>query len=613
MCGILGIISNTKLKISKEDFALALGKITHRGPDDRGVVEIGGRGFLGLTRLSIIDLSETGHQPMSYTYHGRNLKIIFNGEIYNYIELRKELVALGHEFSSQTDTEVIMASYLAWGENCLERFNGMFAFAIWDEENEQIFAARDRMGKKPFLYSTESGDFVFASEIKVIKELGFKPVMDRNKFQEYLLSLDTYYFGRSDTFYENIKSLPGGSWIKWNHGKLDIAEWWSPKEAKLPFLPDSVDGITDKIHSLLRSATSLRLRSDVPVALALSGGVDSSSILSLLSELQKKGSMLHTFTVCHPGRDTDEKELVEKLIESFPALNIQSHFFNFPTEINNREMEEFVSTHDEPVRNFDVYNQFFLMKKIHESGIKVLLSGQGADELFWGYPRYYLKAGWTALTSFNFPYFFECLKYVSRFHNISRIKALRKVVFSALRSPFGSEREKKISSLLKEPGVFADQDTHREASDLKGFQIQEITRTHLPSLLRDEDRNSMKFSIESRAPFMDFRIVELALNLPVSLNLRGGVTKYALRKAFDGRVPEEISWRKSKSGLYEKRTIKYVNNFPEIAKKAISASAFIRENVKIELIPYDDLELVWRLYNVAILDLTNENQLSTLQ
>jgi asparagine synthase (glutamine-hydrolysing) len=625
MCGILGYVlaSNTSSnrKLSVDSFKNALFSIKHRGPDDFGIFT-DGICYLGNTRLSIIDLS-TGHQPMMYEFLGKKLWIVYNGEIYNYLEIRKELIRNGYYFKTESDTEVILAAYIHWGEKCLEKFNGMFAFAIWDENEKKLFAARDRLGKKPFYYTlTENGDFIFASEIKALNYLKIKPQINVVKFYYYLLIPEFHYLAgdEKETFFSNIYQLPAGHFLIFKNWKILIKKWWFPeliiseKSKNIRFKESQI-----KFLELLKDSVKLRLRSDVNIGVTLSAGLDSSSVLYCINEILGIDKEIHTFSICHPQRITNECDLIKITIDFFSKkLNIIHHFINFPSKISFDEIIDFCLQHDEPLRSFDVFNQYVLMRYINNYGIKVILGGQGGDELFWGYPRYFLRYAISGLKSINLVKFLRGSKYFKDFTGVSFWKNILPSLVSGLwPKQYIFRKIKNNKHIFRNPGLIKFYDIEKEYkkinhSNLKEFQLSELTKWHLPSLLRDEDRNSMLFGIETRAPYLDFRIVEMALRLPVEFNIKNNYTKFFIRSCFDKLLPDEIVWRKFKSGLYEKKTIDYVTNFSSLSYNLIIKSDFIKEYINLDNIDLQNKDLLWRLFNVAILDLNYEKKLPNL-
>ncbi|HBM45777.1 MAG: Asparagine synthetase [Parcubacteria group bacterium GW2011_GWF2_38_76] len=618
MCGILGIVSSKDENISESVFRESLSLMSHRGPDGMNIKKNVGC-ILGHVRLSIIDLSDLGKQPMYCEFNNKKLMIVFNGEIYNYLEIRDSLLKEGFVFKTKTDTEVLVAAYSLWGENCLDRLNGMFSFAIWDVNRRELFAARDRIGKKPFFYYKHGDTLVFSSEIKAIRNIFPQIQMDPEKFFQYLVLPNNYNSGPIETFFKNIKQLPAGHFIKYKEGgDFLIKKWWSfsdllKNSKNEQFLPGEFNSI---FLDTFNDAVKIRTRSDVKIGLSLSGGIDSTSILSALSKIyDEKGGDIFTFSLCHPGSSTDERGLVQDTVDYFKnktGTKIIPSFFDFPKTISEEDVIKFCKIHDEPVRSFDVYNQFFLNKKVHESGIKVLLSGQGADEFFWGYPRYYNVKALDDLKRIKVINFIKDVSYISSFYN----KKFHSVVLNTFSMMFPSLYFNKrldyfshnyfLNKDLLKPELLFNRYNFLNPTDANAFRVAELDYSSLPSLLRDEDINSMSFSVETRAPYLDYRIMELATKIPIEECLKNSQTKYFNRSIFSELIPKNIAWRKTKSGFYEKRTMRYLNNFEMFALKEIKKSDFIKNFIRIGDVDLNNSELLWKLFNVAVLDIKHD-------
>lgn len=518
----------------------------HRGPDDEGIFLEENVG-LGFVRLSIIDLSPAGHQPMSS--HDERYVIVYNGEIYNYIELRNDLKSLGYSFKTNSDTEVLLASYIEWGEECLHRFNGMWAFVIYDRIQKRIFAARDRYGIKPFYYCMTNDFLAFASEIPpLLSLLKTKPKPDYQSIFDYLV------FNRTDqterTFFEEIKKLQHGHSIEFKvqgsrfKVQSSIKRWYNLKER----VSQSV-GFKDpeEYRQLLSSSIGLRLRSDVPVGVCLSGGLDSSSIVSILLKDYNK-SDLNTFSaVYETGQAGDETEFIK---EFSPFL--KNMFYTTPSaEMLDVDLLNFVRAQAEPIPETGVYAQFRIMKLASEQ-VTVTLDGQGADEELAGYHYF-------------FGFFFKDLLKQLRLRKLSSemmyylvrhksIYGLKTFIYFLL-----SERSK--TRLRVDEKGYLDPDfvrrfsgTNSIAGDLyNSGSLNDALINHfeykLEHLLKWEDRNSMWFSLEARVPFLDYRLVEKSLATSGEMIIRKGWTKHILRESMRWTLPEKIRARKDKIGF----------------------------------------------------------------
>ncbi|MBI4712412.1 MAG: asparagine synthase (glutamine-hydrolyzing) [Planctomycetes bacterium] len=393
MCGICGIYSNEP--VDKDVVKRMNDALAHRGPDDEGIYLNQQSPFVGLAnrRLSIIDLSPAGHQPMSN--ENQTIWITYNGEIYNYIELRSELQKLGHRFRSDTDTEVIIHAYEEWGEDCLRHFNGMWAFAIWNSKRRRLFCARDHFGIKPFYYFWDGKTFVFASEIKSILT---HPAVPRKPDETIIYDyLTTGLIDHSEeTFFHQIKQLRPAHYLTINPDRcLEVNKWWDIA-VNHRFNDNSLNGkdITDRFKNLLEDSVRLRLRSDVPVGTCLSGGLDSSSIVCLANNLIRDNKIIKpeligrhqkTFSACYDDPRVDERRFIKEVLNQTGA---ESHL-TFPNGQGLwTDLERLIWHQDEPFGSTSIYAQWSVMKLTANNGVKVLLDGQGGDELMAGYGSY---------------------------------------------------------------------------------------------------------------------------------------------------------------------------------------------------------------------------------
>lgn len=545
MCGICGII-DFKVQAPREtEIRSMMHTMKHRGPDDEGVFHEGWV-HLGFVRLSIIDLTAAGHQPMA-SADGRHV-IVLNGEIYNYIELREELSALGHVFRTRTDTEVLLAAYREWGAACLDRLNGMWAFAIYNRRDRTLFCARDRFGIKPFYYHLNDDRLAFASEIPpLLPLLPGKPMANETAIYDYLV------FNRTDqgegTFFQGIKKLQHGNSMtiqltedRGQKTEIRINRWYDLKtNLKEPFRSPG------EFRETFSSAIGLRLRSDVPVGVCLSGGLDSSSIVSvLLKDHQKRD--LNTFSAVYGrGIPGDESEYID-LYRNEP-LNM--HFTTPSAESLHADLNRFVRSMGEPIPTTSPYAQFKVME-LAKGKVVVTLDGQGADEQLAGYHYFFgfffkelLRTGnWLKFGS-------ELLDYLVLHRSLFGMKTL--LYFLLPGGLRGRVREQKNEYLCRD---FADRNRKRStfSDDLYGSgSLRESLLNHfeykLEHLLKWEDRNSMAFSLEARVPFLDYRLVERTLSLPPDRIINKGMNKHILREAMKGILPERIRSRRDKIGF----------------------------------------------------------------
>jgi asparagine synthase (glutamine-hydrolysing) len=567
MCGIAGIVNLDGSKVDLRLLERMNKSIAHRGPDDEGFLAAKGssvhtlsgddtireikdphiakskfEGSVGLAhrRLSIIDLSPKGHQPM--TEKTGKLWIVFNGEIYNYIEIRGELEKKGYKFLSGSDTEVILNAYAEWGAKCLDRFNGMFAFAIYDSKKHQIFCARDRFGVKPFYYYFDGNRFVFASEIKAI--LCDDTIERRiNEGAMYFYIAHGSVDIDEDTFFEGIKKLGHSCYLLIDLDKKTLKKhaWWDLTKTKMP-----ADAVCE-FRSLLHDSVRLRLRSDVPVGSCLSGGLDSSYIVCEMADmLGEKRKNVNTFSAVYgAGRHGDESGYIDEVIRK---TDVVKHVTLPTADQLMHEMEELIWHQEEPFGSTSIFAQWKVMQLARKNRVKVLLDGQGADEQLAGYHSYFGAYFSTLFKKRQFGRLAkEFLAYVKLHRNIKNSlsffgyylasKKLRKQAVM-MRVPFSREFLKK----------FPEKIPHATGNDFNEI-LKHNTMNLLQQLLRYEDKNSMAFSIETRVPYLDYRLAQLIYTLPEEWKIRRGVTKYVMREAGKGILPENIRLRRSKIGF----------------------------------------------------------------
>lgn len=544
----------------------ALEKIKHRGPDDSGYqcypvnnAVVG----LGHTRLSIIDLSAAGHQPM-HSPDGR-WAIVFNGEIYNYRELRLELQAYGHRFISDSDTEVLLAAWIQWGAACLERFAGMFAFVVLDKAAATLTCVRDAFGIKPFFYSAEHAGngcgFAFASELPALLSLlPSKPQLNWQRAYDYLVHGD--YDSTPDTFYAGIRHLPPGHWLQVNAatGQAGILQrWWRPKITERPNwrFNDAVEQVREQFLKNIR----LHLRSDVPLGAALSGGIDSSAVVCAMRHLEPD-LPIHTFSFIAKGSDVNEEQWVDRINQHVNAI---PHKVRVNPEEVTRDLDNMVRTQGEPFGSTSIYAQYRVFQLAKENGITVTLDGQGADEMLAGYNGYpgqrlrsLLETGEVAAA---WQFWNEWAKWPGR----SRILAAKYLV-SELTNGSLHEILRKLdgkpatphwinSGPLLQQGVRLHKLRIRPEFQIKGRRVMDelalsLSCRGIAGLLRHGDRNSMRFSIESRVPFLTLDMVNLMLSMPEDFLIsQNGETKYIFRAAMRGIVPDDVLDRKDKIGF----------------------------------------------------------------
>lgn len=547
MCGIAGLIHPRLNGASaSETMVRMLRAQQHRGPDFTGTWTDGSI-FLGHNRLSIIDLSDAARQPMEY----RKKVLVFNGEIYNYIELKKELEGLGHRFYTTSDSEVLLHAYDQWGAACTAKFVGMWAFVIWDSEREHLFASRDRFGIKPFYYIHEGDYFYFASEINTLK---MSPLFSSElNISQVSRSLQMGWLGYHDeTFYSKVKALPAAHQLDFSKGSLSVSRYWDVGTGKNQSL--AFDEKRDAFRQLFTDSIRLHLRSDVPVASCLSGGIDSSSIVSMVQHLNP-GMKYNAFSIYYDGDgDVDERPFINEVLNKYPE--IEPHYHSPSGDEIAEHFSHALHHADVPVTGSSFLSQYFLMKMIAKHGIRVVLDGQGADEYLGGYMHsfYRLIGGMLQrgrLTSALFVT--SAVNHRLGSNTKQSLIHFGKSTLAALRdeqSLYALEYRNYFPFMTRDQGAktpFLLKDTG--GSRLDRFLYHMMFTTSLPSLLHYEDRNSMAFSIESRVPFLDHRLVEFCFSLNDEDRIHGVETKYLLRESMKGIIPDVVYARKDKKGF----------------------------------------------------------------
>ncbi len=533
MCGISALIGG-----NPDEIVAMTDLIAHRGPDGQGYKTFDGEVTFGHRRLAIVDLTPSGHQPMS-TGCGRYW-VTYNGEIYNAMELRAELEALGHRFLGSSDTEVLLYAYKEWGEQCLQRFNGMFAFVLYDCAERIVFAARDRFGIKPlYIWERAEGQYAFASEIKQFTVLqGWRPAVNQQRAYDFLAWEVTDH--TRETLFEGVSQLRGGQSLLMRVGSSPrISQWYNLPETAFN---GSFEEASEQFRALLDDSVRLRLRADVEVGSCLSGGLDSSAIVCLANEqlrLVGKNQLQNTFSACSKDPRFDERKWVEKVIEQTGA----TPHFTYPSDKGLfKRARELVWTQDEPFVSTSIYAQWEVFRLAGEYGVKVMLDGQGADEHLAGYTNFLgrrsRELGWTSL-----------LRDIGSKGWMQHVDlVLPEPLRQTLRRRLGKPNAR--PAWLNASSVRAgDPFLSYKGEGLRGFSRMQLLQSNLPKLLHWEDRNSMAHSVEARTPFLDYRLVEFVLSLPSHFKLEGGESKRVLREGLQGTVPASILARRDKMGF----------------------------------------------------------------
>lgn len=554
MCGIAGIIQLPAAGYSREQLQKMTLSLAHRGPDGEGYWQNHDTtALLGHCRLSIIDLSPAGQQPMDYL--GR-YTIIHNGEIYNYQELKEELREKGYSFQSKTDTEVIVAAYDCWQEECLSHFDGMFAFAIWDEKKRELFAARDRFGEKPFFYFYDQQRFLFASEMKALWAAG----IDKTPNQKMLFNFITIGYTDNpsrpeETFYEGIQKLPPASYLKFSlvYFQFTIKTYWElDPETQDKDITD--DEAIEEFNHLFTQSVKRRLRSDLPVGTSLSGGLDSSSVLATIHELNDSMHSQKCFTAVFDDFEKNEAAYAEQVASRF---QLQQYKVRFSEKDLLNDWEKLCYHQEEPIGSASIYAQYKVYEKAKQEGVTVLLDGQGADEILAGYSSYY-KWYWQELFRKRKLYRSKELRF-ARERGVQESFDYRNMI-AAYFPAFASvvlERQYLIKAigqedLAKEYVQLQSKEayyTPPEYFDLNGVLYFNTCTHGLQELLRFADRNAMAHGREVRLPFLDHELVEFVFSLPSHYKIRQGWTKWLLRQSMDKKLPDQVNWRTDKIGF----------------------------------------------------------------
>lgn len=558
MCGISGIISPDKKFVHARPLKAMSDALSHRGPDGEGFW-ISPRGTAGLShrRLAIIDLSPAAAQPMHLS---ERYTIVYNGEIYNYKEIRSDLQKAGYHFKTKSDTEVILAAYDCYKDNCVKYFDGMFAFAIWDESEQKLFCARDIFGEKPFYYFIDKNIFAFASEMKALWAIGIERHADEKMMVNYLsLGYVQHASSKSQTFFKNIFSLPPA-----HTATISLDDFQFVLTRYRDLNKDGNSKISEKdaaekLSSLLEQSVRFRLRSDVETGTSLSGGTDSSSIAWFIQKAlgEKSTGNYKSFSAVFPGFEKDESRLIKELSDQF-------HFQNYSVTPDAAgladDFQKLCRHQEEPFQSAGIYAQYKVYELAAKHGVKVLLDGQGADEILAGYTKY-LHWYIHELTG-NHKYSRAKKERTAFSKNRQPVRwSIKHIVASYLPSHTALALEKRdynkvIGSNFINPALMHAV-KGKEWSGIYKPVVEKLndilyhnTMEHgLEELLRFADRNSMAHGTEVRLPFLNFELVSFIFSLPSVYKINNGFTKYIFRKAMSGRLPDNINWNPVKTGF----------------------------------------------------------------
>ena len=551
MCGLAGILQPDPQQYALADLQRMTQAIGHRGPDgEHHWQSADGTVLLGHRRLKILDLSDQAKQPLSYL---NRYILLHNGEIYNYLELKETLSQQGYTFQSTGDTEVIAAAYDHWGTDCLSRFDGMFAFAIWDSKERSLFAARDRFGEKPFYYSLQNHTLLFASEIKAFWSVGLSKQLDPHLAFHYLtLGYLDDPSQPDQTFFQQIHKLPAAHCLKYSaiYRTATIQRYWDVDLTQPPSSLSETETL-DRFQELLETSVYRRLRSDVPIGCSLSGGLDSSALAHLIRK--QTNTPLHTFTAIFPHFDRNEETSARTLAKHIQA---DAHYINLTETVWLSLGMKCLQQQDEPVGSSSVFAQYAVYRAMAQAGIKAVIEGQGADETLAGYERYY-------------PWYWQELYRNRQWHSSGE-----KTFTQKMNMPVSFNWKHKLAAFFPEA---AAQQRHREYRQqakrntelTEAFRQDQIKQFHhalpehpglngalyfntcthgLEELLRYADRNAMHFGVESRLPFLSHELVEFLFSLPAYFKIRQGWRKWILRQSMDKHLPQTICWNPNKIG-----------------------------------------------------------------
>lgn len=653
MCGLTALISPGSRTFSAGVLQAMTRLIRHRGPDDEGYFLVNGAGTsacysgeetpadltncpadyrparhvalaagvrvgLGHRRLSIVDLSAAGHQPMCDST-GRYW-IAYNGEVYNHTELRAELEGCGYRFRSDSDTEVILHAWAEWGPACQQRFNGMWAFVIYDLQRKELFGSRDRFGIKPlYWHRTCDNGLAFASEIKQ-----FTALPDWTARLDSQIALDYLHWGLTDhvprTMFQGVEQVPPGHCFSLKVEHIDGRPLKTSPWYRLPTSACKLDDTqaANQFHDLLQDAVKLRLRADVPVGSCLSGGLDSSSIVCLIHNLlgaDATATRQQVISSCSEHARFDEREYIQEVVQQ-TGVTLHTLFPRYEDVLDL--LPELVWTQDMPFGSTSIFAQWSVFQTARAQSLTVMLDGQGADEQLAGYHDFFGAWFTELLIKFHWIKLAQEIRGTLAEHEYSCKYALKQMARHAplpagfkrlLRRGGGAQpaiREFLCDDSLTNAGAslaVSSARAYQDACTVRGKSLAQLQSTNLPALLRYEDRNSMAHSIESRVPFLDYRLVEFALALPGEQKLRRGVTKHVLRQAMSRVIPQKITDRKDKMGFVTPESLVFTgtqaDQFAEHLQSAAESCPGLFDIEKMQT-TFDDVKSGRRAYEASL-------------
>ena len=568
MCGISIAINKKNISVLESIIKPMNDIINHRGPDDEGFY-YGNNFALAHRRLSILDLSSAGHQPFQW----KHLWITYNGEVYNYVELREELKQFGHTFKTTSDTEVIMAAYEHWGVEAFAKFNGMWSLAIFDSIKNEIIFCRDHFGIKPMFYTHTPSYFLAGSEIKQFTTINeFEPILNKNSAVNFLVKGSLNY--SENTFFENVFELPAGHYLQYNlsNHSINKVKWYDIKEAvKITNL--SEEETISTFRKLFTDSVRIRMRSDVTVGSCLSGGIDSSAIVSTVKADNLANANFATITSCFEDKKFDEQKFSDLVTEStgYKAVKV---FPNLNDLWDKHHLDKIIFHQDQPAYSGSCYSEFNVFKTARENNMIVMLDGQGSDEYLCGYGEFYITRLKQLFLTLRFATAFSLIKQKAAHRNHSVFAELKLFLKSAILFPAIAlikklQGKNNYGWLSNDWQKIAEKElVYFNSNNIKDLSIDEIKYTSIPYQLHSEDRNSMMFSIESRLPFLCPRLVEYSIGLDDEFKIKNAYTKYVLRQAVP-EMPQAIRERKDKMGFVSPDASWMLKN-KEIVRKELS-------------------------------------------
>ena len=579
MCGLFGIIQKSKNTVNVKHLEAGIDLLSHRGPDSRGSFTDSKVAF-GHTRLAIFDTSDKGSQPM--TAFGCHL--IFNGAIYNYIEIREELVKKGYSFRSNSDTEVVLAAFAEYGLDCFKLFNGQWAIAIYDPAKRKVILSRDRIGIKPIYFYENDDAFYFCSEIKALSTIPrFERQVDVSSMADFLAY--KMHDHTSNTFYRGVSNVKKGNTLIYDLEADNFKETQFYNLEHIQYVNENEDTLLSTYSHLLDSSIKLRLRSDRPIGMALSGGLDSSILALRISNVFNKKNV-STYSVVYESEKINEKKYLEAVVKSARLENS----IIAPDERELLDLLPNVLYHqEEPFNGFGVMAQNVLFRKASSDGVKVMIDGQGADELLGGYEKFYLPI----------------IKKLSKSNPFQALLLLNEIMFKTnfgLKNAYKAFRNYSRKNIENKPGWLIPDPLQRYSLKYPEDTVENISKNLLngmgiSALLRYEDKNAMQYGIESRVPYLDHKLVEFSLQLTDNYKINKDVRKWILREANKSILPSVLYNRKNKLGFATPEKYWLRNNeayyIKQIDKYRDMLKAFIDfDKLKLE----GNSDLIWRLF-----------------